>query len=64
MEDTENYISHEIIVKKLNLSGPIKILSEIKYLEDEGYLHLQLYLGGSFDTRLTNAGYQLAQSIS
>lgn len=62
-KDTDHYVSHEIIIKKLNLSGPIEILSEMKYLKDEGYLHLQLYLGGSFETRLTNAGYELSKSI-
>lgn len=63
-KDTNNNVSHEIIVKKLDLSGPIEILSQMKYLQDEGYLHLQMALGGSFHTRLTNAGYQLSKSLS
>ncbi len=62
-KDTDQYVSHEIVIKELNLSRPIEILSEMKYLKDEGYLDLQLYLGGSFHTRLTNAGYELSKSI-
>lgn len=62
-KDIDHNVSHEIIIEKLNLSGPIEILSEMKYLKDEGYLHLQLYLGGNFETRLTNAGYELSKSI-
>ncbi|MCE9653048.1 MAG: hypothetical protein K8Q89_08360 [Nitrosarchaeum sp.] len=62
-KDTDHYVSHEIILKELKLSGPIEILSDMKYLKDEGYLYLQLYLGGSFETKLTNAGYELSKGI-
>jgi len=63
-EDVDKNTTHEIFVKKLNLSGPIEILSNITYLEDEGYINLELALGGNFWTRLTNAGYQLSKALS
>jgi len=63
-EDVDKNTSHEIILEKLNLSKPIEILSQMKYLKDEGYLHLELALGGYFSTRLTHAGYELAKSLS
>lgn len=63
-KNVDNYVSYEVIVKELNLSGPTEILSEMKYLKDEGYLDLQLALGGYFHTKLTNAGYELSKSIS
>lgn len=63
-EDVNKNISHEIIINVLNLSGPVEILSQMKYLEDEGYVHFNPALGGSFQTRLTNSGYELANSLS
>lgn len=63
-ENVDKDIPSEVIVKELNLSGPVEILSQMKYLEDEGYVHLQMYLGGSFHTRLTHAGYTLAESLT
>lgn len=63
-ENVDKNISSEVFVKEMNLSGPAEILSQMKYLEDEGYIHLQMYLGGSFHTRLTHAGYELAKSIA
>lgn len=63
-EDVDKYISSEDIVKKLHLSGPNEILSQMKYLKDEGYLNLEMALGGSFHTRLTHSGFALAESLS
>lgn len=63
-ENVDKDISSDVIVKKLDLSGPAEILSQMKYLEDEGYLHLRMYLGGSFHTRLTHAGYTLAKGLT
>ena len=60
--DTNKYISHETVVKELNISGPKEILSEMNYLCDEGYLDLSLAIGGTFEAKLTNAGYELVNN--
>lgn len=63
-EDVDKNVSHSIIIEKLNLSGPIEILSQMKILEENGYVHLDMALGGNFWTRLNHSGYELAQSLT
>jgi len=53
-KDVGYNVPHEIITEKLGVSEFITLLSQMKNLEDNGYLHLQLVLGGSFWARLTN----------
>lgn len=56
-DDVDKKIKDDVFVEKLGISDRIDILSQMKYLEDKGYVDLDLAMGGYFSARLTIDGY-------
>lgn len=55
-EDVDKNISHDVFIEKMKLQKATDILSQMIYLEDMGYIHIEQALGGNFWARLTASG--------